>query len=335
MTNLPPNIALQQLGIGHWIAQSLYAVAKLGVADTMAQGPRSVEDVAKEVGANAGALYRLLRALASVGVFTEVEPRKFALTPLSNFLKSDTPGSLRPLIILTGEMDWKPWENILHSVRTGGTAADHVYGTNMFNQLQKDPQLFGTFATAMTSFTTQTAQAVCAAYDFSSFGKIVDVGGGLGHLITAILKVATNTNGVLMDLPPAADAARGLIAAAGLTERCEAVGGDFFASVPAGGDAYVLASIIHDWDEERALAILGNVRKAMSPSSKLLLVEMVIPPGDIPFPGKLLDLEMLVVFGGKERTEAEYRDLLKSAGFAVERVLPTFSPASIIEARPA
>jgi predicted O-methyltransferase YrrM len=328
-----PNAALHQLGVGHWVAQALYAVAKLGVADILGEGACDVDDIAQRIGAHAGALYRLLRALASVGVFTETEPRRFGLTPIGTLLRRDTPGSLHPLIILTGEMDWKPWEHILHSVRTGETAAEYVYGINIFAQMQKDPEMLAAFGTAMTSFVTQTAQAVCAAYDFSPFGTIVDVGGGFGLLLTSILEATPAAKGILADLPSVAEAARQTVARAGLESRCECIGGDFFAGVPKGGDAYVLSSIIHDWDEERALAILRNCREAMSPSGRLLLVEMVIPPGDVPFPGKLLDLEMLVVFGGRERTELEYRDLLKAAGFVVERVVPTSAPASVIEAR--
>ncbi len=327
----PPSVALNQLMIGYWVSHALYVAAKFGVADQLKDGSRSVDELANAVGAHAGALYRLLRALASLGVFTEVESRRFTITTMGACLQTGVPGSMRALALYM-DLDREAWSQLEHSVRTGETAFDHLHGMGFFAYLQKHPDEWKLFDEAMTGFVSQNIAAVMAAYDFTPFRKIIDVGGGHGALMTAILKASPESKGVIFDLPSVVEGAQKKIEAAGLSERCECNGGNFFESVPAGGDAYIMASIIHDWDDERAIAILKNCRLALSGRERLLLVEMVIPPGDAPFFGKLLDLEMLVVAGGRERTEAEYRALLAAADFRLTRVVPTHSLASVIEA---
>ncbi|HUE82338.1 MAG TPA: methyltransferase [Pyrinomonadaceae bacterium] len=333
---IPPQAVLHQMMCGHWVSQAIYVTAKLGIADHLADGPRHIDDLAQTVGGNSGALYRLLRALASVGLFTEGEQRHFALTPIGACLQTEIPGSMRPLAILITDFDWEPWKQMLYSVQTGKTAFERVHGMGVFDYFQQHPEQGQAFDEAMTTFVTANGLAVVAAYDFSPFAKIVDVGGGHGALMAAILKANVGTKGVIFDLPSVVAGAKRTIEAAGLSDRCELVGGDFFTTpLPTGGDAYMMASIIHDWDDERSLAILKNCRRAMSDHAKLLLVEMVIPPGDTPFLGKLLDLEMLVCFGGQDRTEVEYHQLLAAAGFQLARIVPTATPSSIIEAVPA
>ena len=331
---LPPSVALMQMITGFWVSSAIYVAAKLGFADHMGDGSMDADELAERVGADSGALFRLLRALASVGVFTEVEPRRFALTPIGNCLKSDSPGSLRAFSIVGREIGWKPWGQLLHSVRTGETAFDHLHGMGYFEFLNQNPELARLFDEAMTGFVTMNGLAVAAAYDFTPFSTIIDVGGGHGALIGAILKQNPKTRGIVFDRPEVVEAAKNRLASAGLSNRCECIGGDFFVSLPSGGDAYLLASVIHDWNDEKSLAILRNCRRVMGSNTRILLLEMVIPPGDVPFFGKLLDLNMLVNFGGRERTEVEYRNLLSAAGFQLTRIVPTMTSASLIEAVP-
>lgn len=330
---LPPPIALNTMMAGYWIARAIYAAAVLGVADHLAAGPALVGDVAKAVGAHEESLYRTLRALASVGVFAETEPRTFALTPMASCLQTG-PGSLRALSLFD-QLQYVAFEDIVHSVKTGKTAFEHRHGQSLFEYLGKHPEDARQFDEGMSGFVNNNAAAVVAAYDFSRFGSIVDVGGGLGLLMGMILKANPEARGVLFDLPHVAERAKKRIADAGLSTRCEVVGGDFFKSVPSNGDAYLMASILHDWDDDRSIAILKACRQGAPKTAKLLLVEMVIPPGDAFFFGKLLDLNMLVVLGGRERTEAEYRALLSAGGFRLDRIVPTPSLASVVEAVPA
>jgi hypothetical protein len=305
---------------GHWTAQAIFVVAQLGVADYLADGPQHTDALARSVGAHPGALYRLLRALASVGVCTEVEPRCFALTPIGAYLQTGIAGSLRALALTGNVLDWQAWGQLVHSVKTGAPAFQHVHGMDPFTYFQHHPEVGTIFDAAMTGFVTENGLAVATAYDFTPFTTIVDVGGGHGALMVAILQASPATRGVLLELPKVLDGARATLEAAGLLSRCTCVAGDFFTSVPAGGDAYILASIIHDWDAERSVTILKNCRRAMS--------------SDAPFFGKWLDLEMLVCFGGRERTEAEYQALLAAAGFQLTRLVPTHTPSSVIEAVP-
>lgn len=332
-TEVPPALRLHQLGIGYWISQALYVTAKLGVADVLARGPQPVEIIAETVGANTGALYRLLRALAGCEVFTETTPRCFSLTAIGELLRSDVPGSMRALA-MTMELDWQAWGQMLHSVRTGHNAFAHVHGEGFFAHLQQHTDKAMIFDQAMTGFVMAHGVAVAAAYDFSPFTTVVDVGGGHGALISAILTAHPSVQGVLFDLPSVIPGAEQALAVNGLNSRCRCIGGDFFTAVPVGGDAYVLGSILHDWDDTHSLALLRNCRQAIADQGRLLIVEMVIPEGDTPFFGKLLDLQMLVSFGGRERTASEYTQLLAQAGFQLNRILPTQALPSVLEAVP-
>jgi hypothetical protein len=316
---------------GHWISQAIYAAAKLGIADLVKEGPKLCEELAQATGVYSQRLYRLLRALASVGVFREGEDGRFGLTPLAEYLQTDVPGSLRALVIMRSELQYRAWGEVLQSLKTGETAFNLVFGQELFPYLTQHPTAATVFEEAMTNYTRRIAAAVVAGYDFSQFGTLVDVGGGYGTLLTAILQAHPALRGVLFDLPHVTEDAQKRIAVAGLTERCAIQAGDFFEAVPQGGDAYLVKWIIHDWDDEHSIALLKNCHRAMTGHSKLLVVEAVIPPGNTPFFHKWMDLTMLVITGGRERTEAEYRALLESAGFKLTQIIPTASEMSVIE----
>jgi hypothetical protein len=322
---------LIQMITGFWISQAIYAAAKLGIADLVKEGPQPCEKLAQATGMPPQTLYRLLRALASVGVFREGEEGCFGLTPLAEYLQTGVPSSLRAFAIMQSELQYRAYGEVLHSVKTGETAFNLVCGQELFPYLTQHPTAAAVFDEAMTGYTTQVAATVAAAYDFSQFGALVDVGGGYGTLLRAILQTNPALHGVLFDLPHVAEDAKKRIAAAGLTERCSIIGGDFFATVPTGGDAYLLKSIIHDWDEERAVTLLRNCHRAMAARSKLLVIEAVLPPGNTSFFHKWADLTMLVITGGRERTEAEYRALFAAADFQLTQIIPTASEMSVIE----
>jgi hypothetical protein len=323
--------ALIQMITGFWISQAIYAAAKLGIADLVKEGPKPCEELAQATGMPPQTLYRLLRALASVGVFREVEEGRFGLTPLAEYLQTGVPSSLRAFAIMQSELQYRAYGEVLHSVKTGETAFNLVCGQELFPYLTQHPTAAAVFDEAMTGYTTRVAATVAAAYDFSQFGTLVDVGGGHGTLLRAILQANPALHGVLFDLPHVAEDAKKRIAAAGLTERCSIIGGDFFATVPTGGDAYLLKWIIHDWDEERAVTLLRNCHQAMAARSKLLVIEAVLPSGNTSFFHKWADLTMLVITGGRERTEAEYRALFETAGFKLTQIIPTASEMSVIE----
>lgn len=332
---LPPSVALHQLMAGHWVAQALYVAAKLGLADQLAHGARSAEELAAAVGANPDALHRLMRALASLGVLRELASQRFELTAVGAFLRSSIVGSLRSLALTVGEVDWAAWGSMLHSVRTGETAFQRVHGMGPFEFFERHPDAGRVFDDAMNGFVSQNGLAVVQAYDFTRFTSIVDVGGGQGVLLSAILAASPRTRGVVFELPAVAERARASLERSSVASRCDVAAGSFFESVPPGADAYLLASILHDWDDAHCLEILQSCRRAIPDHGTLLVVEMVIPPGNDPFFGKLLDLEMLVCFGGRERSEDEYGALLAQAGFELVRVIATATPSSLLEARPA
>jgi O-methyltransferase/methyltransferase family protein len=339
MTNVhvgAPPLALLHMMTGCWISQALYVAAKLGIADLLQEGPQSCARLAEATQTHAGALYRVLRALASVGVFAEDEMGCFRLTPLADLLRTDAPGSLRAFAIMLGAPEhWRAWEGVLHSVRTGQPAFDHVFGIPLFQYFPTHPEAARIFDDAMTSRSGQENTAILAAYDFAAAHTVVDVGGGQGTLLASILEVHPHARGVLFDLPHVIAPARTHIERAGQAARWECVAGDFFTAVPTGGDCYLLKKVIHDWDDERAQRILTNCRTAMSSAGRLLLMEPLIPPGNEASFNKLLDLLMLVWnAGGRERTEREHQGLLASAGFHLSRVIPTRSGISIIEAVP-
>lgn len=332
----PGNVGVLDLITGGWNTQSVYVAAKLGIADELAGGPRSARDVARQVGSDPDATYRLMRALAGRGVLRHRRDDTFALTRIGQALRSDTDGSLRDMALFIGHpTHWQGWGQLLHAVRTGETATRKLHGTGFFEHLGTDPELAEVFNNAMTAMNALARDALVAAYDFTGFRRIVDVGGGHGGLLGAILAGAPDAHGVLYDLPSVVAGAGPVLRAAGVADRCTVADGSFLDSVPAGGDAYVLKSIIHDWDENAGLAILRNVRAAIDPDGKLLLLEMVLPDRASAHFGEMLDLEMLVTAGGRERTRTEYAELLRRAGFRLKRVIDTGSPMAIVEAVPA
>jgi hypothetical protein len=323
---------MMELATGHMRAQAVYVAAKLGVADLLKDGPKTVEEIGESTQAHPGSLYRLLRALASIGIFNEQDDGRFALTPLATTLQSDGPNSVRPLVLLGGEeFHWGAWSNLLHSVTTGQCAFEHVHGMRFFEYLTKHPQAGVTFDTWMTRASQMQIPAIVSSYDFSDCRTVVDVGGGHGSLLAAILKANAHLKGILYDLPEVIQGARE-IGRTGVAERCEAVGGNLFETVPRGGDAYLLKTVIHDWSDKLSLRILKNCHEAMADGARVLLIESIVPAGNQPHSSKFMDLNMLVLnHGGRERTEAEYRSLLEAAGLKLSQIIPTPSPLSVIE----
>ncbi len=329
----PPEVALTQIMFGALATQALYVPAKLGIADLLVDGPKSIEELATATDTHAPSLYRVMRAVASVGVFTEQDDRKFALNPVAETLRSDVPNSLRDLTIFMGEdWHWEVWGKTLFSVRTGKSVWAEKHGADVFNYFKTNPEAAGIFDRAMNSLTTLSIKPVTEGYDFSGIKTLIDIAGGRGRLLTAILEANPSVRGVLFDLPHVIEGARANVAATDAAQRMEFATGDFFVSVPAGGDAYLMKHIIHDWDDERALTILRNIKQAMNPGGRVLLVESVVPDGNTPDLSKLMDIEMLVSPGGKERTAKEYEDLFAQAGLRLTRILSTRSAYSIIEA---
>lgn len=322
------------LVFGKCLTQAVSVAAHLGIADRLKDGPRTAEALAPVCGANADALHRLMRALATVGVFVEHPDRTFSLTPVGDCLRTDVPTSLASMAKFFGE-GWHSaaWADLLTSVKTGESAFARVHGEPAFLWADSHPKESAVFNEAMTSISTMSAHAVASTYDTSSATTIIDVGGGHGLFLSTLLRANPKARGILFDMPKVVEGAKTPIAEAGLASRCEIVGGDFFASVPAGGDLYTLKHIIHDWDDDASVTILSHCAKGLAPGGRVILVEAVLPPPGVPSFGKILDLEMLVIAdGGRERTEAEYGKLFERAGLTLTRVIPTPSPMSIVEA---
>jgi hypothetical protein len=329
-------MVLMQIAFGKAATQALAVAARFKIADHLKSGPKTAAELAAATGLHAGHLYRVLRALAGMGVFAADDAGRFSLNAVSEFLRSDVPGSVRPMATYVCDpWSWKPWGDLAETVKTGQVAFDRVFGESPWEYLAKHPDEAATFNEGMTGFSEQASAAVSKAYDFSKCGTIVDVGGGHGALLLAILKANPGVRGVVFDAPQVASGANQPIRDAGMAERCRAEGGDFFKAVPRGGDLYILKHIIHDWNDAKATQILKTVRAAIPATGKLVLVELVIPPGFAPNFGHILDLEMMVICDGKERTEGEYRDLLAGAGFRLTRVIPTEGPHGLVEAVPA
>jgi hypothetical protein len=320
---------------GYWISQALHVAAHLGVADLLKDGPRTIPDLARATGTHARSLYRLLRALASEGVFAEDAQGRFVLTPLAGCLRSDVPNSQRSMAIMNGEEHYRCWGELLYSVQTGQTAFEKLFGQPIFQHLAAHPRQARIFDEGMVGVHGAETKAMLDAYDFSKFGTLVDVGGGNGSLLSTTLQRNPSLRGVVYDRPDVIERAEANVKSAGLENRCTLTGGNFFESVPPGGDAYLMRHIIHDWNDEQCRTILRNCRMVIPPSGKLLLIESVIPPGNEPCFAKFLDLTMLVIPGGMERTESEYRELLASAGFRLERIVSTASVVHVIESAPA
>jgi len=336
--DVPPQVKLLQMMNAYRLSQSISVAAKLGIADLLTDGPKNTEELAQVTATDAQSLYRLLRSLASFGIFAEDEAGRFSLTPRAAMLQTDIPGSLRAYAIVIGEeWDWRMWGGILHSVKTGEPAFDHLFGMEFQDYYNQNPEVAKKFDGAMVSALAMTDAAIMSNYDFSSTSKVVDIGtgGGEAGLIVSILKKYPTMQGILFDLPPRIEAAKTLIKAEGLEARCELIAGDVFKSFPSGGDTYIVKNLIHDYDDERAIALLSNCHKAIAKNGKLLIVEMVIPPGNEPSLGKILDVEALLMTSGAiERTEAQYRELCEASGFKLTNVISSRSPFSIIEAVP-
>lgn len=329
---LPPEAILMQMLFGGLIQQSVSVAAKLGVADLLAEMPRTAGEIAAKTDTHEPSLYRVLRLLASAGVFAETGDGKFVLTPIAEPLRSDAPNSMRDVAIMQGEKwNWSNYGELRHSVSTGETAQRKAHGMELFEFLAGNPEDEKMFSRAMVNLSSSVVPAIVEAYDFSDAALVVDIAGGHGSLLAGILKANSRVRGVLFDQPVVASGAVEALRNADLGERVEIVPGDFFESVPAGGDVYLLKHIIHDWDDDRSVKILQNIHAAMQPDSKVLIIEMVVPDGNVPSPAKVMDVQMLVATGGKERTEGEYRKLFKSSGFRLSGIAPTRSPFSIIE----
>lgn len=333
VAEVPLQMVMMQMATGYWVAQSIYAAAKLGIADYLREGAQLCTELAMMTGSDERSLYRLLRALASVGIFAETDPGWFGLTPMAMLLQRDVPGSIRDIAIMLGDTEhYGSWGNILHSIQTGGSAFEDLFGTNIFQYYAQNPQPAAVFDKAMTGFSEVEGAAVAEAYDFSEIHCLADIAGGQGHLLTTILQANPHMTGILFDQPAVIEGARSILVASGVGDRCQTVAGSFFEPVPSGADAYILKHIVHDWDDQRAITILRQCHQAMPDHGKLLIVEQIVPDGNEPSMSKFLDLNMLVMCpGGKERTVGEYEALFAAAGFKLNRIVPTTQIVSVIE----
>lgn len=323
-----PRKALAQIMVGNQIQQAVYVAAKLGIADALKDGPKRSEEVARAVGAHPGSLYRLLRLLASFGIFAEDEDGQFNLTPVASLLKKGTPSCA--FALWSGGLSYRVFGELEHSVRTGEPAFEHLFGMEFFDYLNRNPELGDLFDHAM-SWHSSPITPVIAAQDFSGIDTIVDVAGGRGELLAAVLTAHPALHGILIDHPRVIDSARLRLEAAGVADRCTIASGDILQSVPPGGDAYILKSVIHGLDDDDAARLLTNCRTAMNSHGKIRLVEFVLPAGNEPFPGKLMDLLMLIGGKGRERTLQEFSTLFTKAGLRLANIETTNFLYSIIE----
>ena len=335
MTAPDPSIELMRLINGYQVSQALHVAATLGVADQLKDGPKSFDALAQACGAHPTSLYRLLRALAAVGVFRETGNKEFSLTPLGVCLTSDALGSRRNYARWIGTPgQWRSWGNLLHSIKSGESATRFTHGMDAWTYRIQNPEERAIFDSAMTGNSRSEAQAALEAYDFGQFGCVVDVGGGQGLLLKEILIACPDTRGVLFDQPMVVASADQVLTSAELAQRCQIVAGSFLESIPEDGDVYVMKAILHDWDDRASIDILRTCRRAMSPMATLVVIERVVgPPNEIP-EGKFSDLNMMIQYGALERTRQEFHDLFKSAGFAMTEVVPTKSSLSIIVGEP-
>jgi hypothetical protein len=328
-TQLPPHAQMMQFILGKWISKPIYVAAELGIADMVADGPKSIDELAHMSKTHAPSLYRVMRALASVGIFSERGERSFALTPMAECLKR---GAMRSIALMFNS-DWhdRAWGHLLYSVRTGKVAFDKAHGIPIFDWFKEHPHAAEIYHEANAIKAMTSHRAIIDAYDFSGIATLTDVGGGHGALIAEILRAHPAMKGVIAEVPVVVKGAKGFIHTRGLDARCQVIACDFFTWIPPGSDAYLMSHILHDWDDEGCQRILENCHTAMKPGSTLLVVESIIPPGNESSIAKLLDLEVFVMGGGRERTEGEFRDLFESSGFTLSRVVPTQESISVIE----
>jgi hypothetical protein len=329
---VPAPIALLDLISDFWAFHTAYTLAELSVPDALRERPRSSDEVARELGLDADALYRVLRAATMIGLCEELPDRAFSLKPMGRALCTEPQASFRDFVVFMGTHGTRFWRRLPDCVRQGKTAIEIETGQKPFEYLTGDPQVAELFNRAMTATSNVTCDAFVAVYDFSFAKTVVDVGGGQGRLLSAILRQAPNVRGILFDLPRVVSGAQANLDSLGVASRVEIVAGDFFQKVPGGADCYVAKTVIHDWSDEDARKILSNIRNAMAPSARVLLYEAIVSPRNTASFAKFLDLEMIVNAGGRERTVDEYRVLLASAGLKLERVVATAGPMSIVEA---
>ncbi len=330
----PPPIQMLDRITGYWVSCGVHVVARLSIADHLAKGPKSTADLARASGAHAPTLFRLLRMLASQGIFRETDDGRFENTPLSETLRADVPASMKPFaIMMVDGPSVAAWNDLLETVKTGEEAFQRVHGMGGFEYMAAHPDKAREFGEAMTSISGMENPAIAEAYDFRGIQKIVDLGGGHGSLLSAILARNPDLRGVVYDRVEVVENAKKdvHVRAKGVEGRIELVAGNFFESVPAGADAYVMKYILHDWSDAQSKAILENCRRAMAKGGRVLVLDTVIPKGNDPHWGKMLDMNMLVVTPGRERTETEFRDLFASAGLKLARVVPTACPLSVVE----
>lgn len=333
LEELPPRVVMRQLVNVHVVSHAIRTLAILGLADHLADGPRTVPELAEATNTHASTLARFLRTAAALGLCAHDEEGRVQLTPLGGLLRTDVQGSMRSYALaLTAPSIMRAWDELPEAVRTGDAAFPRVHGLDFWDYLSDHPEEGVQFDEAMSGAVVTRAQALLAAQDLSEIGTLVDIGGGQGRLLAAALEATPGLRAVLFDRPDVLTGAEAMLAAAGLRDRCELVSGDFFEAVPMGGDAYVLAQILHDWPDAEAAAILRTCHRAMAPGARLWLIEQVVQPGDVFDAVKLLDMLMLVLFGAQERTTEEYRSLLEGAGFRDTVVHTTPTIWNVIEA---
>jgi hypothetical protein len=336
-TQIDPFQYLMQMTSGYMVSAALYVVTKLSIAESLASGPKPISTLARDSGMQQDGLYRLMRALASVGMFAESQPRIFALTPFSDLLRADAPGSMRNLVLwMTNKLHFDVWSEMMHSVKTGQPAIEHVHQKPCFEVFAPELEHTVEFNNAMTNISQMTIPAVLNSYDFSGIKTLVDVGAGHGYLLCEIAKKYPELKGLIFDLEQVLDGSRKRIQENALSDRLSCCAGNFFESIPSDGDAYIMQHIIHDWTDDRALTILKNVHRALDgkKNGKLLVLDSVIKDNSSGDFNTWKDLEMLLMPGGRERTEAEFRELLGKAGFKLTRVIATPAMVAVIEAIP-
>lgn len=336
---LSPQEGVFNLALAYLASRGLHVATELGIADLLKDGPKSTEELARTTGAHQQSLYRLLRMLAAHGVFAEDPPEHFRLTPMAAVLQVGVAGSVYDSVRMIGDMAgdgswWTAVGHLRHSVMTGEPGFNYVHGTGFFDYLGKHPEADTWFDRGLANFATAENPAIVSCYDFGQFRRIVDVGGGQGGFLTEVLKAFPSVTGMLYDRPQVVQEPA-YLKAAGLMTRCDVAGGDFFQSIPKGGDVYVLKRILHDWNDEQCVQILRVCREAMEANARLLVVDAVVPPGNDPHPGKIMDMLMMVLLEGQERTEQEFATLYQRAGLKLTRVIPTPSVLSIVEGTPA
>lgn len=324
---------MMQMITGFWTSCCIYAAAKLNIADLLKEKAMTADQLAEATHSHAPSLYRVLRALAGVGVFKENEQHQFELTPLGSTLQSGVPGSMKAMAIAQLGDHFNAWGNLVYSIKTGNISFDNIEGMPVWKFYEMNPDEGQNFMKAMTGLTEAVILNVLPVYDFTAFETIVDIGGGNGALMMAVLDKAPNARGIVFDEEYVVAETKSLIGQKGYAGRCDTAAGSFFESVPPGADAYLMKMVLHDWNDEQCLQILKNCHQAMKPGSKLLVLDAVIPEGNEPHPGKFMDINMMAMTGGRERTEKEFASLFGDAGLKLSRVIHTHTPLfSIVEA---